>query len=127
MADSRIYVCKDCKTMVMLINKGGCEPSCCGKAMEQLVANTVDAAKEKHVPAVKVEGNRITVEVGSVAHPMTEAHLIEWIFRQTQHGGQYRYLTPSDEPKAVFEVADGEKPLAVYEYCNLHGLWKADI
>ena len=127
MAGSRIFVCRVCGNIVMLVHKGGGPLSCCGQPMEELVANTTDAAQEKHVPVVTKEGNKVTVKVGSVLHPMTEAHLLQWIYLRTQQGGQYKLLTPTDAPGAVFEVAEGDTPLAAYEYCNLHGLWKADI
>lgn len=126
MSNGRILIGED-KTLVMLLNSGGGELSCNGAPMKPLSANTTDAAQEKHVPVVEVDGSKITVKVGSVAHPMTDAHLIQWIYLQTKRGGQHRYLTPSDKPEAVFLVPDGDEPLAVYEYCNLHGLWKAAI
>ena len=127
MTDSRILVCDECKTMVMLLNRGDGELCCDKKPMRALTANTTDAAQEKHVPAVTVNGNEVTVQVGSTAHPMMAEHYIQWIYLQTKNGGQYRRLTPNDKPAAVFLVADGDTPVAVYEYCNLHGLWKADI
>ena len=123
---SRIFVSEDKQSMVMLL-KGTVESLNNGSPMTPMTANTVDAAKEKHVPDVKVEGKTITVKVGTVEHPMTDAHLIEWIYLQTKKGGQYRHLTPADKPEAVFIVADDDEPIAVYEHCNLHGLWKADI
>ncbi len=126
MKDGRIFIGED-KTLVMLINKNSAELSCNGAPMKVLTANTTDAAQEKHVPVVEVEGNKISVKVGSVPHPMTEAHLIEWIYLQTKFGGQHRYLKSTDKPEATFFIAEGDTPLAVYEYCNLHGLWKADI
>lgn len=123
---NRLLIGED-KTLVMLINKDAAEISCGGQPMAPLTANTTDAAQEKHVPVVEVDGNKITVKVGSVAHPMTDAHLIQWIYLQTKKGGQHRYLTPADKPEAVFLVAEGDEPLVVYEYCNLHGLWKANV
>lgn len=127
MAGGRILFCKDCQALVMVIKPGTGEITCDGKPMEALTANSTDAAQEKHVPVVKVDGNKITVTVGSVAHPMTEAHLIEWIYLQTKHGGQYKHLSHEDKPEATFIVAEGDEPVAVYEHCNLHGLWKTDI
>ena len=94
---------------------------------EEVIPNTVDAAKEKHVPVVTVEGNIVKVAVGSVEHPMTEAHLIQWICLETTQGMQRKVLTAADKPYAEFALTDGDKAVAVYEYCNLHGLWKADI
>lgn len=99
---------------------------CCGEEMEELVANTVDAAKEKHVPSVTIEDNIVRVEVGEVLHPMEEKHYIMWIYLHTKKGIQRKDLQPGQEPKAVFALEDDEV-IAVYEYCNLHGLWKKDI
>lgn len=124
---SRILISEDRKSLVMLIGGNGADITCDGKPMSFLTANTTDAAQEKHVPQVTVDGNKVSVKVGSVAHPMTEAHLIQWIYLQTKRGGQYVNLTASDKPEAEFIIADGDEPLAAYEYCNLHGLWKADI
>ena len=123
---ARIFISEDKQSMVMLL-KGSAGTLNNGSPMSPMTANTVDAAKEKHVPAVKVDGKKITVKVGTVEHPMTEAHLIEWIYLQTKKGGQYRHLTPADKPEATFTVADDDEPIAVYEHCNLHGLWKADV
>lgn len=124
---SRILISDDRKSIIMLIGGKGTDISCDGKPMSFLTANTTDAAQEKHVPQVTVDGKKIIVKVGSVAHPMTEAHLIQWIYLQTKRGGQYVHLTASDKPEAEFIVADDDEPVAAYEYCNLHGLWKADI
>ena len=126
MENGRIFIAED-KTLAMLINRNAAELSCNGAPMKVLTANTTDAAQEKHVPVVEVDGNKISVKVGSIEHPMTEAHLIEWIYLQTKKGGQYRYLTATDKPEAIFYLAEGDTPLAVYEYCNLHGLWKCSL
>ena len=127
MTGGRIFISEDKKTMAMLILKGTDEIFCNGAPMKNLVANTTDAAQEKHVPVVEVDGKKITVKVGSVAHPMTDAHLIQWIYLQTKKGGQYRHLKPADNPEAQFIVAEDDEPIAAYEYCNLHGLWMAKI
>lgn len=92
-----------------------------------LEPNTTDAAQEKHVPVVTVNGNAVHVEVGSTLHPMTPEHYITFIALETEKGYQIVELTPDDQPIADFAVAEGDKPVAAYEYCNLHGLWKADI
>ncbi len=89
---------------------------------EELVPNTTDASGEKHVPAVTHEGEKITVTVGSVEHPMLEAHYIQWIILETESGYQKKELKPGLKPVAVF--METEKIIAAYEYCNLHGLWK---
>ena len=127
MKGERLFISEDKKTIAMLILKGTEEIYCSGSQMKKLVANTTDAAQEKHVPDVKVEGKKISVQVGSVLHPMTEEHLIYWIYLQTKKGGQYKMLTPQDKPEAIFTVQDDDEPVAVYEYCNLHGLWKKDL
>jgi superoxide reductase len=124
---SRLLISDDRKAIIMLINGNGADITCGGKPMNFLEANTVDASQEKHVPQVTVDGKKVIVKVGSVAHPMTEAHLIQWIYLQTKKGGQYVHLTASDKPEAEFILADDDVALAAYEYCNLHGLWKADI
>ena len=124
---SRILISDDRKSIIMLISGSGQDISAGGKPMNFLKANTTDAAQEKHVPQVTIDGKKVIVKVGSVAHPMTEAHLIQWIYLQTKKGGQYVHLTASDKPEAEFILADGDEPIAAYEYCNLHGLWKADI
>lgn len=124
---SRILISEDRKSLVMMIGGNGADILCGGKPMTFLKANTADAAQEKHVPQVTVDGKKVFVKVGSIEHPMTEAHLIQWIYLQTKKGGQYVHLTANDKPEAEFVVADGDEPIAAYEYCNLHGLWKADI
>ena len=98
---------------------------CCGRPMEELVANTQDGAHEKHIPVVKVEGNLVTITVGEVEHPMLDAHYIQWIALETNLGNQRKTLKPGEKPVAQFALLDGEQVLAAYEYCNLHGLYKA--
>ena len=99
---------------------------CCGKKMTELVPGTVDAIREKHVPVVAVEGNLVTVSVGSAPHPMIAEHSILWVYLETDRGGQRKCLAVGSEPKVTFALYD-EKPVAVYAYCNLHGLWKTDV
>ena len=94
---------------------------------EEIIPNTTDAAGEKHVPVIEVSGNVVSVKVGSVEHPMLEAHFIQWILLETENGCQIRNLKPGEAPKAEFRVSSGEKVLAAYEYCNLHGLWKSEF
>lgn len=121
------YRCMKCGNFVAFIEKTACTPVCCGEPMKELVPGEVDAAQEKHVPAVTVEGSTIKAVVGSVEHPMTDAHYIQWICLETEKGFQLTKLTPSDKPEAAFTVQPGDKAVAVYAYCNLHGLWKADV
>lgn len=126
MDDHKFFVCKHCGNIVGLIHNAGVPLVCCGEPMQELKANTTDAAQEKHVPVVTVEGDKVTVSVGSVSHPMTSEHSIQWIYLQTKHGGQRKALLPEEEPKAVYKLIDDE-PVAAFAYCNLHGLWKTDI
>ena len=119
-----LYVCKKCGTSVALVKKGHCIPTCCGTQMEEVIPGTSDGATEKHVPVVAIDGNLVTVAVGSVAHPMLDAHYIEWIAIETSEGRQRKTLKPGDEPKAVFALAPGETFVSAWDYCNLHGLWK---
>lgn len=95
--------------------------------LTEMVANTTDAATEKHVPVIEASGNLVKVTVGSVAHPMLEAHSIQWIALETAEGVQKKALRPGDAPEALFALTDTDRPVAAYEYCNLHGLWKAEI
>ena len=119
--------CEVCGKIVALVNDcSSCPTKCCGEAMKESVPNTSDGAHEKHVPVVKVEGNHVVVEVGSVAHPMIEAHYIEWIALETNKGNQRKQLKPNDAPKAEFALLDGEKVIAAYAYCNLHSLFKSE-
>ena len=90
---------------------------------KELIAGSTDAAQEKHVPVVEKKCKTVKVDVGSVAHPMTAEHLIEWVALETEQGYQVQYLKANDAPVCVFKVADGDKPVMVYAYCNLHGLW----
>ena len=93
---------------------------------EELAANTVDAAHEKHVPVIEVSGDTVNVKVGSVEHPNLDAHYIEWIALETNKGNQRKQLKPNDAPKAEFALLDGEKVIAAYAYCNLHSLFKSE-
>ena len=122
----KFYKCQHCPNMIAYLEKAVCNAKCCGEEMLELVPNTSDGAGEKHVPVIVRDGQTVTVKVGSVAHPMLEAHYIQWIALETAQGMQRKTLKPGDEPKAVFALAEGDEPVAAYEYCNLHGLWKAD-
>ena len=122
----KVLRCKLCgNILTYLVEKGG-KVVCCGQEMEELVPNTTDAAGEKHVPVIKTDGNKVTVEVGSVTHPSLPEHYIMFILLETKKGVQRVDLSAGDEPKAVFALAEGDEAVAAYEYCNLHGLWKAE-
>ncbi|HHZ17519.1 MAG TPA: desulfoferrodoxin [Clostridia bacterium] len=122
----RFYYCKHCGNLIGFIHNSGVPIICCGEEMTLLEANTTDASVEKHVPVIKVDGNKVTVEIGSTPHPMIEQHYIQWIYIQTEKGGQRKILTPNDPPRAEFMLTDDDKLEIAFEYCNLHGLWKAD-
>ena len=123
----KFYVCNHCGNIVQYVKNKGVPVVCCGEKMSELIPGTSDGAAEKHVPAVKVDGNKVTVTVGSVAHPMQDVHYIEWVILETEKGYQKVDLKPDQAPVAEFIVPEGDKPVAAYEYCNLHGLWKAEI
>lgn len=123
--EQKFYICNICGNLITKIEDSGVEVVCCGEPMTLLVANTVDASKEKHVPVVTVKDNIVTAEVGAVPHPMTDVHYIQWIYILTDKGGQLKYLQPEQAPKAEFALKD-DKLIAVYEYCNIHGLWKTE-
>lgn len=121
----QIYKCSVCGNIVEVVHAGGGELVCCGKPMVLLIENSVDASMEKHVPIIERKGNGVRIVVGSVQHPMEEAHYIEWI-ELIEDGKVYRkFLKPGDLPEAEFEI-DGEQ-MEVRAYCNLHGLWKNNI
>ena len=122
----RFYRCSRCGNIVGMIHHGGGTLVCCGEEMGELVANTTDAAQEKHVPAITVNGTEVVVNIGSAAHPMTEEHYISWVYIQTEKGGQRKVLNPGDEPSLTFSITEDDKLLSAFAYCNLHGLWKAD-
>ena len=122
----KFYICRHCGNIIGMIKDAGVPIKCCGEKMEELVANTVDASGEKHIPVVEVADGMVKVTVGSVEHPMLPEHSIEWIYLQTEKGGQRKVLNPGEAPAAAFALGD-DKPVAVYEYCNLHGLWMTKL
>lgn len=126
MAKLVVYKCKKCGSMVVKINTRGPVPVCCGDTMSEVRANDTDGAKEKHVPDVAIEDGVVKVKVGSVEHPMLDAHYITFIALETEKGVQCKFLEPGEAPAADFTLID-DKAVTAYEYCNLHGLWKKDI
>ncbi len=124
--DAKFYICEHCKNLVAMIQDSGVPMMCCGQKMTALVPNTVEASGEKHIPVVTVEDGSVHVNVGSVNHPMLSEHYIEWIYLQTENGGQRKELKPEDVPSVTFCLGD-DKAVAVYAYCNLHGLWMTEL
>jgi superoxide reductase len=156
MNETSFYRCEKCGNVVAIVKSGGGELTCCGQAMTKLQANSTDAAIEKHVPVLTVEGGRIIAAVGSVAHPMTAEHYIEWIAMVAGNRVEIVHLMPGKKPKARFSYFPGEdeviyvgkndeivpncegtpcnfvyndniSKVTVYAYCNLHGLWKTEL
>ena len=123
--EMKFYRCSHCGKIIAVVKETGVPVMCCGQKMEEIIPGTTDAAAEKHVPVYEVKDNVVTVCVGSVAHPMTEEHYIEWVSLQTSSGNQRKALKPGAEPKVCFAICEGDKVEAVYAYCNLHSLWKA--
>ena len=120
----KFYICNHCGNIIAYVRDKGVPVVCCGEKMQELVPGTTDGAVEKHLPVITREGEKVTVAVGSAAHPMMEEHWIQWIALETTGGNQRKELHPGDEPKAVFLVPEEDEIVAAYEYCNLHGLWK---
>lgn len=123
--EPEFYACGGCGLVVEVL--GGDAGKLTGAGLQKLEPGTSDGAVEKHLPAVTCEGSRVSVQVGSVAHPMSAEHSIEWIYLHTEKGGQRVDLHSTDEPKVTFLLAEGDKPLAAYAYCNLHGFWKTEL
>lgn len=122
---TKFYKCETCGNVIVKLVDSKVPVMCCGKKMEELVPNTVDASGEKHLPVVTMlDDKRMKVEVGSVAHPMETEHHIAFIYVELENGGIKVDL--KDKPETIVYLGD-EKPLAVYEYCNLHGLWKTEL
>ncbi len=122
MKEQKFFRCKHCGNFIGLINNAGVPMICCGEEMEELTANSVEASTEKHIPDVSFDGGVMTVNVGSVIHPSTPEHHIEFIYVQTENGGQRKSIEIGDDPIAKFSFVD-DKPVEVFAYCNLHGLW----
>lgn len=123
--EMKFYICEHCGNLIAMVKASGVPVVCCGQNMTELVPNTTDASHEKHVPVWKADGQHVSITVGSAEHPMLPEHHIEWIALQTKNGNQRKALEPGMPPKAEFCIAAGDEVVAVYAYCNLHGLWKA--
>lgn len=126
MSKMRFFICRHCGNLIEMVKNAGVPVMCCGQKMEELIPNTVEASNEKHLPAVSVNGGEVLVAVGSVEHPMVAEHFIEWVVLETENGSQRKFLQPGEKPEVSF-LLNGEKPVAVYAYCNIHGLWKTEL
>lgn len=125
--EMKFYKCAICGQIVGIVEDTGVPMICCGEEMEELIPCTADASHEKHVPCVTINGDRVSVKVGSAPHPMNKEHFIEWIALETDAGNQRRQLKPDAGPEVCFRLCEGERVKAAYAYCNLHGLWKAEV
>lgn len=120
----RLFKCNICGNIVELIDEGGGTLVCCGKPMEEKLIKTSEEGNEKHLPIVEIYENEIKVKVGSIEHPMTEEHYIEWIMIKYNDRKELIKLTPDDKPYATFKIQEDFNTMEIYEYCNVHGLWK---
>ena len=121
----KFYKCANCGNIITYLENSKVPVMCCNAKMQEVIPNTTDAAIEKHVPVIEINNLLATVLVGSTTHPMQEDHYIKWIILETTEGIKIKNLTPEDKPIAIFSLLDGEEVIAVYEYCNKHGIWKA--
>lgn len=122
---AKFYRCPHCGNIVMAVEESGVPIICCGQPMQEIIGGTVDASKEKHVPVVSVDGNSVHVKVGSIEHPSTEEHYIQWIGISTESSVQMKYLKPGEKPEACFKICNEEKVAEAFCYCNLHGKWSS--
>ncbi len=123
--EMKFYQCAHCGQIIAIVKGTGVPVICCGEPMREIIPGTTDASVEKHVPVYEVKDGKVFVTVGSVNHPMTPEHYIEWVSIQTKFGNHCRALKPMEEPKGCFSICEGDEVQAVYAYCNLHSLWKA--
>jgi len=122
----KFYKCNICGNVITKLSDSSVPVSCCGKPMTELLAGEIEASVEKHVPLYATDDNKVFVTVGEALHPMQTEHYIEWIAIETEKGAQIKYLSPEEAPAASFSIGSEEKLIAVYAYCNLHGLWKKE-
>ena len=122
----KFFYCPHCGKIISIVKDSGVETICCGQPMKPLIPGTTDGAKEKHLPVITADKQKITVTVGETLHPSLPEHYIEWILLQTDKGIQQKMLNPGDKPEAEFVIRPDEKIIAAYEYCNLHKLWKTE-
>jgi len=126
MGNQKFFICKHCGNFVGKLEGGRVPMMCCGEKMTELVPNIVEASAEKHLPVLDFSGDSLAVSVGSVPHPMESGHYIGFVYVETERGGQRKSLSAGDMPSVEFSFVN-DKPIAVYAYCNLHGLWKTEV
>lgn len=123
---TKFYRCCCCGNIVTMMRDAGVPMCCCGREMEQLWPNSVNASVVVHKPVITIHNGVVCVDVGKEPHPMITEHYIQWIYMQTNEGGQFKWLMPGDRPRAAFNFC-ADKPVAAYAYCNLHGLWMTEL
>lgn len=124
--EQKFLKCNHCGKIIAIVKESGVPVLCCGEKMNEIIAGSVDASTEKHLPEFKIDGNKVIVNVGNVEHPMTNEHLIEWVSIQTKQGNQRKALKAGSKPQVTFAICEDDELVAVYAYCNLHGLWKVE-
>ncbi len=125
--ENKFYVCDKWGNMIRMIVDKGVPIVCCGNTMRELIPNNVDASHEKHIPQIDFARNTLRVKVGNISHPMESAHSIEWVYAVTSEGEQFKRLRVNRDLEVEFALVNGDKPIKVYSYCNLHGLWQSEI
>lgn len=127
MTEPKFFICNHCGNIITKLRDSKVRVVCCGEEMPELIPKTADSTTEKHVPVIEINGNDVKVTVGSTLHPMTKEHYIQWIYLYTEKGEQFVRLNPGDQPIANFKIADGDKVISAFEFCNIHSLWKAEV
>ena len=124
----RFLKCNVCGQIIEVVQNTGVPTVCCGEVMEEIYPKTEEGPTgEKHIPVFKIKDNKVTVQVGSMLHPSTTEHYIEWITLVTNKGSQTKMLKPGDSPVVTFYIAPDERVKEIYEYCNIHSLWKVCV
>ena len=123
----KYYECKTCGNVMVLFEDSGVIPVCCGSTMLELYPLETDSGAEKHVPKIERKDNEVIVQIGEVLHPMSNEHYIKWVVLETDKGKYIRSLKPGDDPVVKFWLSENENPLVVYDYCNIHSLWKKEL
>lgn len=123
----KFFICRHCGKIIAIVKDSKVPTYCCGEVMEELIPGVTEGSEEKHIPVIKIEGNTVTVTVGSKLHPSIAEHYIEWILLQTTNGIQQKWIGAGKEPKVDFAILTGERVTAAYEYCNIHKLWRANV
>ncbi len=122
--EQKFYICEHCGNIAAMIRDCGVPIYCCGEKMKKIEYGVTEASGEKHIPVYTIDGKTVTVNVGSLEHPMEKEHYIEWICLETENGVQYKILKPEQKPLARFALSDDDKVKSVYAFCNKHSLWK---